>query len=126
MASSIASIRSGPRAAVLGAAVLLLACGQPSPKDRKTMTTTTGNAPQSLLEQGEQALSRGDLAGANARLDEALAAIGTGYQSDRTIDDTGMQLIAANADAKKGDLAAAAKAKARIVKARLQMAARKG
>ena len=62
-------------------------------------------------------LAKQDFAAANAAFDQAIAAIGDSYADTRSLDDTGMQLTMAQAKARQGDLAAAAKLKAQIVRA---------
>ena len=52
-------------------------------------------------------------------LGQAVATIGDRYVDENALDDTGMQLTMAEAKAKQGDLAGAAKLKAQVVKARL-------
>lgn len=127
MATSPASTRKGALAAALFSAVLLPGCGQAATvqkSESKPMTTATDAPGAQQAATGQAALDKNDFAAANTAFDQAIAAIGDSYVDTKSLDDTGMQLTMANAAAKKGDLAAAAKLKSQVVKARLAQAAR--
>ncbi|SFS10071.1 hypothetical protein [Sphingomonas jatrophae] len=69
----------------------------------------------------DSAGARGDRKVENARLDEALGALGSSYATPAMIDDTGMRLILARQAAGKGRLAQAATLKRRVLDERLQL-----
>ena len=120
MASSIASIRNVVPAAI-ALCVMLPACGSATPIQKaESMSTTDTTSPAAQhAAAGKAALDAGDYQKANTEFDAAIAAIGDRHVDTKSLDDTGMQLTMANASAKKGDLAGAAKLKAQVVRARL-------
>lgn len=79
------------------------------------------DAVRRTLAEANRAQSANELEQASAFLDKAIANLGTDYASPKFIDDTGMKLTLANAEARSGKLAAAVTIKKRVVEARLEM-----
>jgi hypothetical protein len=73
------------------------------------------------LAEANRAQLANELEQANAFLDKAIANLGSDYASPKVIDDTGVKLTLANAEAGSGKLAAAATLKTRVLEARLEM-----
>jgi Tfp pilus assembly protein PilF len=127
MVSFRASIRDLVPATAIAACLTLPACGHATPAQSKaeSMTPDTKTKGADRAAAGQSALEAGDYAKANAEFDAALAAIGGSAVDTASLDDTGMQLTMAKASEKQGDLAAAAKLKGQVVRARLAKAAGK-
>ena len=79
------------------------------------------DAVRRTLAEANRAQSANELEQASAFLDKAIANLGTDYASPKVIDDTGMKLTLAGAEARSGKLAAAVTLKKRVVEARLEM-----
>ena len=79
------------------------------------------DAVRRTLAEANRAQSANDLEQASAFLDKAIANLGSDYASPKVIDDTGMKLTLAGAEARSGKLAAAVTIKKRVVEARLEM-----
>ncbi|RVU20666.1 hypothetical protein [Methylobacterium oryzihabitans] len=99
----------GRGAALAALAVALAATGAAADADSARRYASEGRA----------ALARGDAAAALAAYDAALAQLGDHMAPAGTIDDTGLHLALADAKARQGDPAAAARLKARVVATRL-------
>lgn len=127
MGSFRASIRDVVPAAIIAACLTLPACGHATPVQSKAepMTTDTTTPGADRAKAGQSALDAGDYATANAEFDAAITAIGDAHVDTKALDDTGMQLTMAKASEKQGDLAAAAKLKGQVVRARLAKVAGK-
>lgn len=79
--------------------------------------------PRTLLAAADAAVARRDFRTGNARLDEALASLGSSYRTPAMIDDTGMHLTLANIELRKGRVRQATVLKRRIVAERLNLCA---
>jgi hypothetical protein len=79
------------------------------------------DAVRRTLAEANRAQSANQLEQAGAFLDKAIANLGSDYVSPKTIDDTGMKLTLANAEARAGKLAVAVTLKKRVLEARLEM-----
>ena len=79
------------------------------------------DAVRRTLAEATRAQSANELAQASAFLDKAIANLGNDYTSPKVIDDTGMKLTLATAEARSGKLAAAVTLKKRVIEARLEM-----
>ena len=79
------------------------------------------DAVRRTLAEANRAQSANELEQAGAFLDKAIAALGSDYASPKTIDDTGMKLTLANAEARSGKLAVAVTLKKRVLESRLEM-----
>jgi hypothetical protein len=79
------------------------------------------DAVRRTLAEANRAQSANQLEQAEAFLDKAIAALGGDYISSKTIDDTGMKLTLANAEARSGKRAVAVTLKKRVLEARLEM-----
>lgn len=79
------------------------------------------DAVRRTLAEANRAQSANELEQAGAFLDKAIANLGSDYASPKVIDDTGMKLTLANAEARAGKLAAAVTLKKRVLEARLEM-----
>ena len=79
------------------------------------------DAVRRTLAEANRAQSANELEQASAFLDKAIATLGSDYVSPKVIDDTGMKLTLANAEARSGKLAVAVTLKKRLLEARLEM-----
>jgi hypothetical protein len=79
------------------------------------------DAVRRTLAEANRAQSANQLEQAEQFLDKAIAALGSDYISPKTIDDTGMKLTLANAEARAGKLAVAVTLKKRVLESRLEM-----
>lgn len=79
------------------------------------------DAVRRTLAEANRAQSANELEQAGAFLDKAIANLGSDYASPKVIDDTGMKLTLAGAEARAGKLAAAVMLKKRVLEARLEM-----
>ena len=79
------------------------------------------DAVRRTLAEANRAQSANQLEQAEQFLDKAIAALGSDYVSPKTIDDTGMKLTLANAEARSGKRAAAVTLKKRVLESRLEM-----
>jgi hypothetical protein len=79
------------------------------------------DAVRRTLAEANRAQSANALEQAEQFLDKAIAALGSDYLSPKTIDDTGMKLTLANAEARAGKRAVAVAIKKRVLEARLEM-----
>ena len=79
------------------------------------------DAVRRTLAEANRAQSANELEQAGAFLDKAIANLGSDYASPKVIDDTGMKLTLAGAEARAGKLAAAVTLKKRVLEARLEM-----
>ena len=79
------------------------------------------DAVRRTLAEANRVLTAQDFDRALAMFEKGLADLGTDYATAKTIDDTGMKLILANAEAAKGKPAVAANLKKRVLEARLEM-----
>lgn len=79
------------------------------------------DAVRRTLAEANRAQSANELERAAAFLDKAIANLGSDYVSPKVIDDTGMKLTLAGAEARSGKLAVAVTLKKRVVEARLEM-----
>jgi hypothetical protein len=79
------------------------------------------DAVRRTLAEANRAQSANELEQAEQFLDKAIAALGSDYISPKTIDDTGMKLTLANAEARAGKLAVAVTLKKRVLESRLEM-----
>jgi hypothetical protein len=79
------------------------------------------DAVRRTLAEANRAQSANELEQAEQFLDKALAALGGDYLSPKVIDDTGMKLTLANAEARNGKHAVAVTLKKRVLEARLEM-----
>jgi hypothetical protein len=79
------------------------------------------DAVRRTLAEANRAQSANELEQASAFLDKAIANLGSDYVSPKVIDDTGMKLTLAGAEARNGKLAAAVTLKKRVLEARLEM-----
>ena len=77
-----------------------------------------------LLDAAGRAMQRRDFATANTVLDDALRGLGSGYARPDVIDDTGMHLVVAGVQARKGRLKAAAELKRQVLVERLDLCRR--
>lgn len=80
---------------------------------------TLARATEAILQAADQAMARKDWTAALGELERGLALMGDQYASGDTIDDTGMKLVLANAEAKKGNAQNAATLKHRVLASRL-------
>jgi hypothetical protein len=79
------------------------------------------DAVRRTLAEANRAQSANELEQAEQFLDKAIAALGSDYISPKTIDDTGMKLTLANAEARASKLAVAVTLKKRVLESRLEM-----
>jgi hypothetical protein len=79
------------------------------------------DAVRRTLAEANRAQSANELERASQFLDKAIVNLGSDYVSPKVIDDTGMKLTLANAEARGGKLAAAVTLKKRVLEARLEM-----
>lgn len=79
------------------------------------------DAVRRTLAEANRAQSANELEQAGAFLDKAIANLGSDYASPKVIDDTGMKLTLAGAEARSGKLAVAVTLKKRVLEARLEM-----
>ena len=79
------------------------------------------DAVRRTLAEANRAQSANELEQASAFLDKAIANLGSDYVSPKVIDDTGMKLTLAGAEARSGKLAVAVTLKKRVLEARLEM-----
>lgn len=80
---------------------------------------------RSHAQAGETALAAGEVDEALALFDRALAELGDGYRRAGVVDDTGMKLTLAEAEARRGNARTAANLKKAVLEARLALAAGK-
>jgi hypothetical protein len=67
------------------------------------------------------AITAQDFDRANPLVDKGLADLGDDYRTAKVIDDTGMKLTLAAAEARKGQIATAVNIKARVLQSRLEL-----
>jgi hypothetical protein len=79
------------------------------------------DAVRRTLAEANRAQSANQLEQAEQFLDKAIVALGGDYLSPKVIDDTGMKLTLANAEARAGKLAGAVTLKKRVLESRLEM-----
>lgn len=73
------------------------------------------------LRAADVSLARGDARQANAKLDLALATLGTAFRRRGLLDDTGLKLVLAQTEERKGKLSKAAGIKRRVLESRLRL-----
>jgi hypothetical protein len=83
----------------------------------------SNNDARAEFKAGNAALEAKKFADAIAAFDRAIAAIGAGYIKNgaNVVDDTGMKLVLAQSEQKRGTLATAANLKSRVVESRLSL-----
>lgn len=92
-------------------------------KDVQMMNTNEALAREveTILKAAEQAIERQEWASANALLKRGLDALGDRYITIGTIDDSGMKLVLAVAEEKKGTLQTAAHIRRGVLASRLSL-----
>lgn len=98
--------------------ITFLLLATPAAGGRCGAAVQTANA---QLHLADRATARRDGRAANAALDAGLAALGNAYASPPTLDDTGMHLVLATVEQRKGRFAKAALLKRRVLMERLQL-----
>lgn len=73
------------------------------------------------LSLADQATARHDFKLSNRKLDEAFQVLGNAYASNGTIDDTGMHLVIAESQERRGNLKLASELKRRLLIERLEL-----
>lgn len=76
---------------------------------------------EAILKAAEQAIEKQEWPPANALLKQGLDVLGDRYISNNTIDDSGMKLVLAVADEKKGALQTAAHIRRSVLASRLSL-----
>ena len=109
--------------AIAACGLLVAACSVATAHAMPVAIACEAAESRSLLAAADAAMAKRDFRAGNARLDEALASLGSRYRTSAMIDDTGMHLTLANIQLSKGKLRQAAVLKRRVLAERLELCA---